>query len=76
MCVPVIRYLDMKLAVHGHALLVDQFEGVRAVAVHMAKAVWSTAIGEQEHHLMDRLGTQTPEVPHHTWILQIDHSFS
>lgn len=43
----------MELAVDGLAVGVDQLEGVRAVAVHVAVAVGKTAVAEQEGHLQE-----------------------
>lgn len=41
----------MELAVDGLAFGVEQLEGVRAIAVHVAVAVGKTAVAEQEGHL-------------------------
>ena len=46
-----------------------QFEGVRSVAVHMTPAVWSAAVREEEHHLVQRLGPKREEIPDHIWVL-------
>lgn len=43
--------LVVELAVDGLAVVVEQLEGVRAVAVHVAVAVGKTAVAEQEGHL-------------------------
>lgn len=43
----------MELAVDWLAVAVDQLEGVRAVAVHVAVAVGKTAVTEQEGHLQE-----------------------
>lgn len=43
----------MELAVDGLAVCVEQFEGVRAIAVHVAVAVGNTAVAEQEGHLQE-----------------------
>ena len=51
------------------ALLVDQFEGVGAVAVHVSVAVGDAAIGEEERHLVHRLRPQRDEVPEHVGVL-------
>lgn len=37
----------------------------------MTIAIWDTAIAEQEHDLMSRLGSQADEVPEHVGILQV-----
>ena len=49
--------LVVELAVDGVSLSVDQLEGVRAIAVHVAMAVGNTAVAEEEGHL--RHGTET-----------------
>lgn len=41
----------MELAVEALASGIDQFEGVRAVAVHVTVAIRQTTIAEQERHL-------------------------
>lgn len=41
----------MELAVHGIAVLIDQFEGVAAVAVHVAVAIRDTTVTEEEGDL-------------------------
>lgn len=46
----------MELAVDGLATVVDQLEGVRAVAVHVAVAIGQTAVAEQEGHLQGHGG--------------------
>ena len=62
-------HLVMELAVDGLALVVDQFEGVGAVAVHVAVAVGDAAVGEQEGDLVGGLRTQRDEVPEHVGVL-------
>ena len=41
----------MELAVETLTTGIDQFEGVRAVAIHVTKAIRQTSITEQERHL-------------------------
>ena len=45
--------------------------GVAGVAVHMAVRVWSSAIGEEDHDLMDGLLVGGQVVPEHGGILQV-----
>ena len=51
------------------ALFVDQFEGVGAVAVHVAIAVRDSAVREEEGDLVHRLPSQRDEVPEHVRVL-------
>lgn len=44
----------MELAVDTFTVSVDQFEGVRAVAIHVTVAIRQTSITEQERHLHGR----------------------
>ncbi len=46
-------------------LRVDEREGVRAEAVHVAVAVGDAAVGEEDGDLVEGLGGERPEVPHH-----------
>ena len=62
-------HLVVELAVDGLAPVVDQFEGVGAVAVHVAVAVRDAAVREQERHLVRGLRPQRNEVPEHVSIL-------
>lgn len=41
----------MELAVETFVSGIDQFEGVRAVAIHVTEAIRQTSIAEQERHL-------------------------
>ncbi len=41
-------HLVMELAVHCRAVLVDQFERVRPIPVHVTVPVWDPMIAEQE----------------------------
>lgn len=43
--------LVVELAVDGLAVSINQFEGVRAIAVHVTVAVGQATITEQERHL-------------------------
>ena len=53
--------LEVELAVDGLALGVDQLEGVRAVAVHVAVAVGQATVAEQEGHLGNNSQTANEE---------------
>ena len=64
----------MELAVDSFTILVDQFERVGAVPVHVGVAVWDPTIGEQERDLVSGLGTQRDEVPKHVCILEYINS--
>lgn len=48
----------MELAVETLTVSIDQFEGVRAVAVHVTEAIGQTSIAEQERHLHRAYGTE------------------
>lgn len=50
--------LVVELAVDGLAVVIDELEGMRAVAVHVAVAVGKTTVTEQEGHLQEE-GTST-----------------
>lgn len=63
--------LEVELAVVSFALVVDELEGVRAVAVHEAVAVGCAAVAEQEHDLVRGLGSQGDEVPEHVGVFQM-----
>lgn len=54
----------MELAVDALPISVDQFEGVRAIAIHVTVAVWQTSIAEQERHL--QRGYRTEETRSHS----------
>lgn len=43
--------LEVELAVDTFPFSIDQFEGVGAVAIHVAVAIWQPSIAEQERHL-------------------------
>lgn len=59
----------MELAVDGLASGIDQFEGVRAVAVHLAVTVRDASVREQEHGLVGGLRPQRDEIPEHIRVL-------
>lgn len=41
----------MELAVNTFPFGIDQFEGVGAIAIHVAEAIRQSSIAEQERHL-------------------------
>lgn len=43
--------LVVELAVNTFPFGIDQFEGVGAIAIHVAKAIRQSSIAEQERHL-------------------------
>ncbi len=47
--------LEVEFAIDGLVLVVDEFEGVAAVAVHVPEAVRSAAVAEQERHLQPEI---------------------
>ena len=63
-------YLPVELAVHCHIVLVDQLEGVAAIAVHVAIAIGRATVREQEGHLVSSLWSQRDEIPEHVWVLK------
>lgn len=62
-------HLVVELAVDGLASGIDQFEGVGAVAVHLAVTVRDASVGEQEHGLVGGLRPQRDEIPEHIRVL-------
>ena len=54
---------DVDLTVHPRALLVDEFEGVATVSVHMAPAIWDAAIAKRVHDLVNRFRILTEIFP-------------
>jgi len=61
----------VELAIDCLAVLVGELERVRAVAVHVTVSIGSTAVGEEEHHLMNRLRAMAPEIKHRICILEM-----
>lgn len=51
----------MELAVDAFPFGIDQFEGVGAVAIHVAVAIGQSAIAEQERHLQTGRRRVNPE---------------
>lgn len=50
--------LVVELAVDTLAIGIDQFEGVRAIAVHATEAIRQTSIAKQERHLHRKYTTE------------------
>ena len=65
-----LLYLPVELAVHSLVVLVDQLEGVAAIAIHVAITVRRAAVGEQEGHLVSGLRSQRDEIPEHVRVLE------
>lgn len=53
----------MDLAVHPRALLVDEFEGMATVSVHVTPAIWDAAIAKRVHDLVNRFRILTEIFP-------------
>lgn len=59
----------MDLAVHPGALLVDEFEGMAAVSMHMAPAIRDTAITKSIHDLMNGFRVLAEILPKHCRVI-------
>lgn len=57
--------LPVELDVDPFAVLVDEFEGVAAVAVHVSVPIGNTTVTEEDHDLMDRFWVLAQVVPEH-----------
>ena len=44
---------DVHLGVNKRAILLQPFEGVSRVTMHLMEAVWSATVGEEYHDLVD-----------------------
>ena len=64
-------YLEMELAVNWLILVIDQFECVTAVSIHVTIAIRNTSVTKQEANLMCCFWTQTDKIPEHVGILEI-----
>ena len=62
----------MEFAVHRLIVLVDELEGMTAVAVHEAIAVWCAAVRKEEGHLVGGFWSQGDEIPEHIGILHAE----
>lgn len=63
--------LEVEFTVDGLIFGIDHLEGVTTVAVHVAEAVRSSTIPEQEGHLVVGLGPEGDEVPEHVRVLHV-----
>ena len=63
--------LEMQFDVMDLASCIDPLVGVAGVAVHVAVAIGSAAVGEEDRDLVDALRHQRPEVPHCVGIAKI-----
>ena len=61
----------MELAVDTLALLVHQFESVRAVPIHVSVPVRDPSVTEQERDLVGGLRAERDEIPEHIHILNL-----
>ena len=59
----------MELAVDGLPLLVDQFEGVRAIAIHVPKTIGDAPVTKQKWDLVGWFRSKSEEVPEHVNVL-------
>ena len=51
-------------------VLIDKFESMASIAIHVAITFWSSTITEQKHDLMCGLWSQGNEIPKHIWVLK------
>jgi hypothetical protein len=63
--------LEMDLDIDERSIGLDELVGVSGVTVHMPVRVWSTAITEQVHNLVDGLLVVAEIVPEHGGILKV-----
>jgi hypothetical protein len=61
--------LEVVLHEEGLAFGIDPLEGVRAVAIHVAVAVWGSSVGEEDGDLVESLWRVAPEVEGHVRVL-------
>ena len=59
----------MELAVNSFLLLINHFESMTSIAIHVLVAIRNATITEQETHLMGGLRTQGDEIPEHVGVL-------
>ena len=65
-------YLEMEFAVDSLIVLVDQFECVTSIAVHVSVAIGGSSVRKQERHLVARLWSKGDEIPKHVRVLEIN----
>ncbi len=61
----------MEFTVEMLVFVIDQFESMRPIAIHVSVPVWYASIWEQEHHLMRRFRSQWNKVPKHVFVFQM-----
>ncbi len=61
----------MEFAVNRFVLVIDHFEGVAAITIHVTVTIRNTSVTKQETDLMCGLRTQGDEIPEHVGILEI-----
>jgi hypothetical protein len=66
----------MKFAIYSFIFIIDEFECMRTVSIHMTKAVRCTTIAEQKHDLMRGFRTKCDKVPEHVHILNDEYCSS
>lgn len=59
----------MELAVNSFLLVINHFESMTSIAIHVLVAIRNATITEQETHLMGGLRTQGDEIPEHVRVL-------
>lgn len=59
----------MELAVNSFLLVINHFESMTSIAIHVLVAIRNATITEQETHLMGGLRTQGDEIPEHVGVL-------
>ena len=64
-----LAYLSMEFAVDSLPFVVNQFEGVTSIPIHVLVPIRNSTVTEQETHLMSGLWTKADEVPEHIRIL-------
>ena len=67
---PPSSHLVVELAVDGVFGLVDQLEGMGAIAIHVTVAIGDAPVTEEEGDLVGGLWTKGDEVPEHIHILE------
>lgn len=68
-------YLEVELAVDSLVVLVDQFEGVGAISIHVAIAIGNTSVTKQERHLVKTRMTSITRMTRTTSITRIGIQF-
>lgn len=61
----------MKLAVNPITGLVDQFDSVSKITVHVSITIWNTTVTHQDHDLMNRLWVLREIVPKYGGIISV-----